>query len=110
MTQAPRAPVLSPPSGLEVVGSFEVNGEAIVVLRLPTDDPRWDAARLTPAEREVARLALRGLSNREIAEQRATSPRTVAVQLARVYAKLGAGSRAGLVAVSDAPDTKKRRR
>lgn len=45
---------------------------------------RW----LTPAEREVARLACRGLDNAAIARRLGRSPRTVANQLSQVYAKL----------------------
>jgi DNA-binding CsgD family transcriptional regulator len=44
---------------------------------------------LTAAERDVLRRALDGLSTRAIAQERGTSPRTVAHQLAAIYAKLG---------------------
>lgn len=43
---------------------------------------------LTPAEREVAEHVFAGRSNREIAEQRGVSERTVANQLASIYRKL----------------------
>jgi DNA-binding NarL/FixJ family response regulator len=52
--------------------------------------------RLTPAEAAVARAAVAGLSNREIARQRGSSPRTVAEQLRSVYGKLGISSRTEL--------------
>ena len=53
--------------------------------------------RLTRREREVALLAARGLSNRDIAERLATvSARTVENHLARVYLKLGVHGREGL--------------
>ncbi len=45
---------------------------------------RW----LTPAERDVARLACQGLDNAAIARQLGRSRRTVANQLTQVYAKL----------------------
>jgi DNA-binding CsgD family transcriptional regulator len=48
---------------------------------------------LTPREREVAALARRGSSTREIAEQLHLSERTVESHLARVYAKLGISGR-----------------
>ena len=51
---------------------------------------------LTEAEREVALAALAGMSNAEIARLRASSPRTVANQLASVCQKLGVRSRAEL--------------
>ena len=44
---------------------------------------------LTDRERRVARLAGRGLSNKEIAAQLYVSVRTVANQLQSAYAKLG---------------------
>ena len=54
--------------------------------------------RLTANEREVARLAIEGLSNREIASRRGTAERTVANQLASIYRKLEIGSRIELAA------------
>jgi DNA-binding CsgD family transcriptional regulator len=48
---------------------------------------------LTRREREVAALAARGLSNRDIAELLVVSVRTVENQLHRVYAKLAVGGR-----------------
>jgi DNA-binding NarL/FixJ family response regulator len=52
---------------------------------------------LTAAERAVARGAAQGQSNREIARARAASERTIANQLASVFAKLGVHSRVALV-------------
>ena len=54
---------------------------------------------LTPREREVARLAARGLSDRAIAEQLHLSTRTVETHLTRTYAKLGLRGRADLTSV-----------
>jgi DNA-binding CsgD family transcriptional regulator len=50
-------------------------------------------AKLTQAETEVLGLVSRGLSNKAIAQARGASPRTVANQLASVYAKLGISGR-----------------
>lgn len=58
-----------------------------------TDDPR-----LTDTERGIVSAILRGESNAAIAQARGTSPRTVANQIARMFKKLGVGSRAELVA------------
>lgn len=74
--------------------------------------PRWsrramdEAARLgarrdsggslTPSERDVAQLAGRGLTNREVAERLFVSPKTVEANLSRIYSKLGIRSRAEL--------------
>jgi DNA-binding CsgD family transcriptional regulator len=54
--------------------------------------------RLTRREREVALLAARGLSNREIAVRLTVSARTVENHLARAYLKLGVHGRDGLAA------------
>lgn len=57
--------------------------------------PRDDGG-LSPSEERIARMAADGLTNRVIAERLVISPKTVEATLARVYAKLGIGSRAEL--------------
>ncbi len=54
------------------------------------------ASPLTSRETEVARLASRGLSDREIADELVLSIRTVQSHLASAYRKLGIGSRTEL--------------
>jgi DNA-binding CsgD family transcriptional regulator len=44
---------------------------------------------LTPTEERIALLAAEGLTNREIAERCFLSPKTVEVNLTRIYRKLG---------------------
>ena len=51
---------------------------------------------LTPTEETIARLAVEGLTNREIADRIFVSPKTVEVNLTRIYRKLGVRSRATL--------------
>ena len=51
---------------------------------------------MTPREVEIARLAWRGLSNREIAERLGTSVRTVDNHLHQAYTKLGIRGRGDL--------------
>jgi DNA-binding CsgD family transcriptional regulator/tetratricopeptide (TPR) repeat protein len=51
---------------------------------------------LTPAERRVAELVARGLTNRRIADELALSVHTVESHLSRIYVKLGIRSRAEL--------------
>jgi DNA-binding CsgD family transcriptional regulator len=53
---------------------------------------------LTPGEERVARLAARGLSNREVAQTLFVSVRAVEFHLNNVFAKLGISSRRQLVA------------
>ncbi|MFI6935155.1 AAA family ATPase [Streptomyces sp. NPDC050287] len=67
---------------------------------LRRDSPARDtAAILTAQELRVARLAARGLTNREIGAQLLISPRTVGHHLANVFPKLGIVSRADLARI-----------
>ncbi|WP_167051688.1 LuxR family transcriptional regulator [Salinibacterium sp. ZJ77] len=54
---------------------------------------------LTPDERSVVELVVRGLHNKEIAARLFVSVRTVELRLTHVYRKLGARSRSHLVAL-----------
>ncbi|MFL5260978.1 MAG: helix-turn-helix transcriptional regulator [Anaeromyxobacteraceae bacterium] len=62
---------------------------------IDTQFRRWE---LTPAEREVALLLLKGLSLKDIADLRATSERTVRQQSLGIYRKSGVAGRAELAA------------
>lgn len=53
---------------------------------------------LTPAERAVALLALKGMDVAEIASTRNAAPGTVRAQLTRIYAKAGVSGRAQFAA------------
>ena len=64
--------------------------------RTPALDARPEPAPLSLREREVAALAAKGQSSRQIAEQLFVSPRTVDNHLQRVYTKLGVSSRQAL--------------
>lgn len=54
--------------------------------------PATDESALSPREREVMALLVKGLHNRRIATQLGISPRTVEVHKARVLEKLGVAS------------------
>ena len=56
----------------------------------------WDG--LTPMERQVADLAIRGLTNAQIAEQLFIGRETVKTHLSNTYAKVGVANRTQLVA------------
>jgi len=57
---------------------------------------RGKGTELTPTEERIARLAADGLTNKEIADRSFLSPKTVEVNLTRVYRKLGVRSRTAL--------------
>jgi DNA-binding CsgD family transcriptional regulator len=61
-------------------------------------DAQFERWQLSPAEREVALLLVKGLSSNEIAGVRATSERTVRQQSQAVYRKAGLAGRAELAA------------
>jgi len=61
-------------------------------------DRQFDRWSLTPAEREVALLQLKGLRHKAIAELRHTSERTVRQQALSVYRKSGLNGRSDLAA------------
>lgn len=75
----------------------KLDGETLVVVSANSARPAGETSSvLSNAELVVARLAARGLSNVEIARRRRSSPRTVANQLASIFAKLGLHSRSEL--------------
>ena len=61
-------------------------------------DAQLDGWRLSPAEKEVAFLLLKGLGLREIADLRGTHEKTVRAQSASIYAKAGLAGRPELAA------------
>ncbi len=61
-------------------------------------DAQFEKWALTPAERDIALLQLKGLRHKEIAELRHTSERTVRQQALAVYRKAGLGGRTDLAA------------
>ena len=61
-------------------------------------DGQFDRWGLTPAEREVALLMLKGLSHKEIAAVREASERTVRQQARSIYGKANLSGRAALSA------------
>jgi len=74
----------------EAQGLLEGLGQAI--------DRQFQRWLLTPAERDVGILLLKGLSHKEVAEARQTSERTVRQQAREIYRKAGVGGRAELSA------------
>ncbi|GAA2588279.1 AAA family ATPase [Actinomadura fulvescens] len=74
-------------------GELTATGAADVA---PANGTQGVGAALTPQELQIARLAARGLSNRDIAAQLFLSHRTVGYHLYKAYPKLGIASRGDL--------------
>ena len=64
--------------------------------RSPVTPAQAPAGGLTRREHDIARLVATGLTNRQIADRLYLSPRTVESHLARVFAKLGVGTRSAV--------------
>lgn len=62
-------------------------------------EARFTEWRLTPAERDVALFAIKGLATAEIAALRNTSEGTVKAQTAAIYRKAGVGGRGALLSL-----------
>jgi DNA-binding NarL/FixJ family response regulator len=71
----------------------------LTVLSIPRR-AREAESRLSPGERAIVEMIERGRSNADIAAARGTSTHTVANQIARLFRKLGVGSRAELASWS----------
>ncbi len=87
---------LSPPKNLHA-SRFEVGSDEYVILSYPARATELPAT-LTTTELEIYQAILAGHSNASIAKERGRSLRTVANQVAAIFAKLGVSSRAELVA------------
>ena len=74
----------------------------------PGTSGRRRAQGLTPSEQRVAELAVSGLTNRDIAATLFISPKTVEVNLSRIYRKLNIRSRVELYKALGTPNTEHR--
>src|SRR5260221_12520117 len=84
-------PDLPVPSGLRA-STVELGSDEYLVLSYPA--PVWNLpSSLTTAERSIAFAILRGTSTETIAQERCTSARTVANQIAAIFEKMGVKSR-----------------
>ena len=75
-------------------------GRDAEVARLQAAIERAAAELLTPREREVLALIAEGRTDRQIAEALFISPRTVAMHVSSILAKLGVANRGGAAAVA----------
>lgn len=88
---------------LELRRMFWITAHAEDSLKIAADafgemiEERFNAWRLSPSEREVALLTLKGFDAPEIASFRQTAQGTVRAQLANIYSKSGMTNRGQLV-------------
>lgn len=86
-----------------VVLDVEVDGFRCLLIRIARHP--WVHPTLSPREQEIARMVAKGYPNKTIAHVLDISTWTVGTHLRRIFAKLGVGSRAAMVArlLDDAP-------
>jgi len=84
------------PSEESVLLDIDVDGARYLLVRMPkADRPRVS---LSPREQEIVRMVAQGHSNKIIADVLSISSWTVCTHLRRIFAKVGVGSRAAMVA------------
>ena len=96
---ASRGRVPMEPSGNpveEVLVDTEVDGARYLLLRMRR--PGLNRIQLSPREQEIVRMVAKGHPNKVIADVLNISSWTVCTHLRRIFAKLGVGSRAAMVA------------
>jgi len=82
----------------EIILDINLDETRYLLLRLPkSSKPR---VQLSPREQEIVRMVAQGHSNKVIADVLSISTWTVCTHLRRIFAKLGVGSRAAMVAQS----------
>jgi len=86
------------PKTEEVLLDLEVDGARYLLVRMPP--PPRSAVQLSPREQEIVRMVAQGHSNKIIADVLSISSFTVCTHLRRIFAKMGVGSRAAMVAKS----------
>jgi DNA-binding CsgD family transcriptional regulator len=80
----------------EVLIDAEVNGARYLLVRMPKLNR--DRVQLSPREYEIVRMVAKGHPNKVIADVLNISSWTVCTHLRRIFAKMGVGSRAAMVA------------
>jgi DNA-binding CsgD family transcriptional regulator len=80
----------------EVLIDAEVDGSRYLLVRMPKSNR--GRIQLSPREQEIVRMVAKGHPNKVIADVLNISSWTVCTHLRRIFAKLGVGSRAAMVA------------
>jgi DNA-binding CsgD family transcriptional regulator len=83
-------------SSEEVLVDTEVDGSRYLLVRMPKVNR--SRVQLSPREQEIVRMVAKGHPNKVIADVLNISSWTVCTHLRRIFAKLGVGSRAAMVA------------
>jgi DNA-binding CsgD family transcriptional regulator len=83
-------------SAEEVLMDAEVGDSRYLLLRM--SKPNRGRVQLSPREQEIVRMVAKGHPNKVIADVLNISSWTVCTHLRRIFAKLGVGSRAAMVA------------
>lgn len=83
-------------SAEEVLVDTEVDGARYLLVRMRR--PVSNRVQLSPREQEIVRMVAKGHPNKVIADVLNISSWTVCTHLRRIFAKLGVGSRAAMVA------------
>lgn len=94
--EAATGPYASGPNSEEILVDTEVDGSRYLLLRMPR--PNRNRIQLSPREQEIVRMVAKGHPNKVIADVLNISSWTVCTHLRRIFAKLGVGSRAAMVA------------
>jgi DNA-binding CsgD family transcriptional regulator len=80
----------------QVLIDVELDGVRYLLIRMP--QPVYSHVQLSPREQEIVRMVAQGHPNKVIADVLNISAWTVCTHLRRIFAKLGVGSRAAMVA------------
>jgi DNA-binding CsgD family transcriptional regulator len=83
-------------SAEEVLVDIELEGSRYLLVRMRR--PVHNRIQLSPREQEIVRMVAKGHPNKVIADVLNISSWTVCTHLRRIFAKLGVGSRAAMVA------------
>lgn len=92
----PSASAATAPPAEEVLVDTEVDGSRYLLLRMRRIGS--NRIQLSPREQEIVRMVAKGHPNKVIADVLNISSWTVCTHLRRIFAKLGVGSRAAMVA------------
>lgn len=91
-------PIDDPGDDEDIILDIEVEGVRCLLIRSQPRKPATTPITLSPREREIVRMIAKGYPNKTIAAVLDISSWTVCTHIRRVFAKLGVGSRAAMIA------------